>query len=526
MWENQTKATEGAVMSIRGKLIKFMIFTVFFAGALNAGKVSTKVSSKHVEEGEIVRVTLSAKSNDVKFPDIEDVGGFPIFNKGISTEHKMFSDGQTTTMANVKSFSFSFSPEINMTIPSYSVVVDGTTEETKPVKIIVSKVSQVQQKKKSVTKYTLKLSSNKSEVYLGDSCVVDVEFFEPFGSAIQRAEYIAPKFKNANIKVLASDTRRGRSNGTVHIYSYLVSPKHEGEISISAPMVRIGIESRRRVNNDPFAGMFGRNLAWRNIKGNRLKIKVRQQLEDTDLIGNFTIRTTLGDKHVKANEPVEYTVTIEGNGELDSLEDHKFDIPGVTVYGDDAIVTHKKVGKNLVNKYVKKYIFISDNSFMIPSYEVTYFDTQSKTVKSLKSKEQSIVINNQTVSSIKENNTKNPESKAPVKQVEKNISSVLEDQHYMETAKQKSPKWYWWGAYGGVAVLLLGTLYWLFVSRASRRFSKRRYSTEEALRILYPHVGKSAEIEEIVTELYAIKNGKSNVKINQKRLAEVIDTVL
>ena len=42
---------------------------------------------------------------------------------------------------------------------------------------------------------------------------------------------------------------------------------------------------------------------------------------------------------VKANKPVNLTVKIKGNGTLEDFEFSAFEIDGVTVYSDDAVIT-------------------------------------------------------------------------------------------------------------------------------------------------------------------------------------------
>jgi len=518
-------------MSTLGRYIRVLVLLIFSVGVLFAGKLSMNVSSKYVAEGDSVKVTLSAKSKDVKFPDVVDVGGFPVFNTGASSEYSLQSNGQRTTMGYSKSYTFSFYPEVNMTLPEYSVMIDGKEYKTKPVKIVVSKDVEGNKTSGSSSKYRLKLITNKNEVYLGDSCMVDVEFFEPLGANIARAEYNQPRFKNADVKVLDSGKTRRSANGVTHIYSYLVTPRKEGEISISAPSVSLATRGGGRAIRDPFGGMYGGALKWKSIKANSLKIKVLPQMQSSDLVGTFIIKTKLNKGNFKANEPIEYRVVIQGDGELDSLIDHKFEIDGVTSYGDDAVVTYKKDGDKLRGKYVKKYVFISDNSFVIPSFEVTYFDPKEKIVKVLKTSEQSIEVNGQKVtkSSIpksldnsKKNIVKIDHNKTEPKVA---VNSVLEDSKYYEDKKSRPTDWYMMAMYFGIGLLMLVGVYWLFRKVKNSTTSQTKYSTDDALKILYPHVGKSSEIEEMVATLYEVKNGKSSKKIDKKRLAELVNEV-
>ena len=50
----------------------------------------------------------------------------------------------------------------------------------------------------------------------------------------------------------------------------------------------------------------------------------------------------------------------------------------------------------------------------------------------------------------------------------------------------------------------------------------RKYSYDESLKVLYAHIGEDKEIEEMVRKLYAVKNGDKSVKIDNKKLKEMV----
>jgi hypothetical protein len=55
------------------------------------------------------------------------------------------------------------------------------------------------------------------------------------------------------------------------------------------------------------------------------------------------------------------------------------------------------------------------------------------------------------------------------------------------------------------------------------KFKRKSSKESEALKILYGHISKDPEIEEMVRKLYARKNGDKSVEINEKRLKELVE---
>jgi len=73
---------------------------------------------------------------------------------------------------------------------------------------------------------------------------------------------------------------------------------------------------------------------------------------------------------------------------------------------------------------------------------------------------------------------------------------------------------------GGLIVMYLflrGVPAW----KGDRR--KNILKNAEALKILYPHTAKSAEVEEMVRKLYAKSSGDKTIQIDQKALKRLLE---
>ncbi len=82
---------------------------------------------------------------------------------------------------------------------------------------------------------------------------------------------------------------------------------------------------------------------WKQMASNSLELEVLPQVQESDLVGDFTLDATIDAQEVKANKPVNLTIKIEGKGNLESFEFPKYEIDGVTVYSDEAKIETKVV---------------------------------------------------------------------------------------------------------------------------------------------------------------------------------------
>ena len=154
----------------------------------------------------------------------------------------------------------------------------------------------------------------------------------------------------------------------------------EGNFTASPARAKVGVPDGSR--RDIFGMSFG--TKWYQTASNSLDIEVLPQSQDADLIGNFTVDTTIDTQEVKTNKPVNVTLKIVGKGNLESFEFPKYEIDGVTVYSDDANIETSVVDGQLHSTYVKSFAFISDRDFTIPERTFTMLDPQSDTLKTLR----------------------------------------------------------------------------------------------------------------------------------------------
>jgi len=514
------------------QLRKLLWIVWLFGGLLTAAGVQLKVSSTRVGEGQSVRVKIEAEGDNVRFPAPKKIGPYPVENLQRSSKLEYSNINGRVTSSNKKILSFDFYPEKTVTIPSMKVVIDGKPYQTRAVQIEVVKGGAGA----ATGGFRIAMHADKTSVYLGQPLIVTVDAAEPLNGAIVQMQYSPPVFKGFAVKPLGGEKQIRQGNMTIHRLTYLLTPEKIGQQRIAPAKVRVGLRDLN-APADPF-GMFGVPMKWVALRSNPLKVIVKPLPVQVALIGHFSLKASVDHRKVKANQPVNYTLEIVGEGSLEDLADPRFDIPGVTVYSDDAQVKTSVRNGKLYSRYTKKYVFISDRDFTIPSLKMTEFDYATGKTRILKTPSFSITVSGGRAaapvappSGMKAQSAtptpapvgvKNPAASRSVKKGE----NLLEDPAYYARkayeAKAAKLPWYLAGAFvAGMGLMFV--LLRLFPKRKKGRSilgtkKGRHYSLEEALRILYPHTNDDPEVEKVVRYLYRVKNGEKKLEIDRNAL--------
>ena len=505
--------------------VKVFFLLMGITALLGAAGVRLQVSSTRVAPGQAVQVKIIAEGNKVEFPELKKIGSYPVENlrRGSKMETR-YVQGDFVTKTQ-KTLSFEIYPRKELTIPPLEVRIDGKPYRTKPVTIQVSKGQA-----RGAGGFEIQMHADKQRVYLGEPLVLTVEAVEPLGAGIAQMQYIPPSFEGFFAKSLGGENQIRRGRTTIHQLRYLLIPEREGDLTILPAQVRVGIRDLN-APADPF-GLFGAPIKWTTLRAEPVEVQVRPLPAAADLVGHFTLNASVSSRKVKANEPVNYTLEIIGEGSLEDLADPKFEIPGVTVYSDDAQVESTVKKGTLYSRYVKRYVFISDRDFTIPPVELRAFDYRKKKVETLTSPSFAIRVEGGAVSasasrpatSAPAPAAKGASSRAPRRELNA-TASLLEDPAYYARkayeAKAAKLPYYLAGAFAaGMAVMALLIRLWKLWRRRprGRTGARRRYAPEEALKILYPHIHDDPEVEEAVRQLYAYKDKRGKSPLNREKI--------
>jgi hypothetical protein len=479
-----------------------------------ADGVEAIVSNTEVVSGNPVQLQIKATGDDAQFPDIQMIDGHSVIgtNSGSSSSYSYINGKMKSQHTTTKTYTFI--PSQNVSIPSYEVQIDGKNYKTKPIEIkIVKSNAPVGQ---SNDMFTLQMRANKDKVMVGESLMVTVYFSLKNGVRLsQDIQYTAPSFPGFIVTEGGDQNAYIKGNYQVQEVRYILTAQQEGNFTATPAHAKVGVADRSR--RDIFGMTFG--TKWRQMVSNSLEIEVLPQTQESDLVGDFTLDTTIDAQEVKANKPVNLTVKIEGKGNLESFEFPKYEIDGVTVYSDEPKIETKVVDGELYSSYSKSFAFISEDDFKIPTRSFSMLTPKDNQLKELNVNAYDVTIKK---SSATPSSTLKPHTNGMVQTKIAPPSPVKEERVEKQVEVKNVVAWWMLVVAFGLGMLFMAVLRWL---PRLRTRSTSPYKESEALKILYAHMSEDAEIEEMVRKLYARKNGDKDVQVDKKVLKEMVNRV-
>jgi hypothetical protein len=482
-----------------GKILIGFILTISLA---SASVVEAKLSDSSVPKGSIVTLQLIAHGSDIEFPTIKHIGKSPIISQNQSMKIYTSNINGKVVTDNQKVLAIEFEATNDMTIPPFSIKVDGKEYQTKPLQLHTTKPLP-----QSKQPYYLKFETTSDKVMTDEPFGVSV-YFVVRDDVILATQpvYLPPKFDGFYV---SSPKQHNYQNGNYNItkIDYILTPKAEGNYTITPPQAKIAVATSQA---DPFFG-FSSDAKWYMLKAKPLHIQVLPKPSGVTLVGDFKAIAKIDKEQTKANKPVNLSIKIFGEGSLDDLELGDYDIDAVSVYSDDATIkTQIKDGK-IYSSYIKTYAFISDHDFDIPSRTIRAYNLQTK-------QEYNITIPSYHISVTNSQATITPTATPTKPVVHTNITPTTNSKSTNNIDIKVAA---WWSL---LLAFIAGMLASFGLSKLNIKFKKPKLTTslQDALTTLYPHISSDKKAEEMVKKLYAKLNGDKNITIDKKELQELL----
>lgn len=493
------------------KLFILTMISHLLSAVLYAASVEAKVSASEVVEGNIVQLQIRAEGDEIAFPDISQIDGAAVVGTSTQSSRSMTYLNGEMKREKITTKIIGFVPQKDMTIPSYAVKIDGKTYQTEPIsiKVVASKAPQLA----ANALYSFKLNSEKKEVMEGESFILSL--YVSISDRIQGAklsDFADPEMQDFYSKPLG-EPKQYRQNGNIVVEKeYLVTPKHEGNLTIGAAKAKLGEADLSRRD------FFGRYATqWYDIASNTLMIKVKPRPQQSDLVGAFALDAKIDATETEVNKPVNLTIRIEGKGNLEDFEFPPYEIEGVTIFSDDAKAESRVENGELHSSYTKSFALISDKDFTVPARSFTVWNPKTSRLETLEVGSYTIKVKGDSSALVATvpNGTASSDVESPGDQA----VSVPE----AEKAESSQPAAWWMLALSFAAGMAV--MYFLLKWLSGRENKQKVYGNDEVLQLLYPHINEDPEIEEMVRKLYARKNGDKGIAIDKKVLKRLLEKV-
>ena len=361
-----------------GKITKLFLILIFTSFAFAEVKVS--LSSSTIYEDNIVNFIITADGNNIVFPKINDIEGNSIIGTSSSESISMINTNITRTTSKT----YSFRASKSLTIPSFIVQADGEEYKTKELNLSVLKPTA----SKKGSEFMVELSLDKNESYVGEALTLSISFKAKQNARADQVQLGEPKLEDFWVKKKEEVTHSTEGEYVVQTLHYKLFPQKSGEYTIPAIETLVGkIERRKRQAggffDDPFFNSMTQQLHWQKVYSNSLKLKVNPLPNGLELYGNYQIQAEVDKQKVQANKPVNLTISVKGEGNIDDVKKFEFDIANVIIYADEPKISSKEVHGIYQGVFREKVALIADQNFTIPALELNYFDKATKTVKTI-----------------------------------------------------------------------------------------------------------------------------------------------
>jgi hypothetical protein len=338
-----------------------MRFFLLLLPILIFAQVSVKVNKTHLTRGEELVITITVEGKDIKFPDISKIGKYNVIGSSVVSNIEVINGKMKESLSK----SFIIIPDNNLTIPSFTVIVDGKVYKTKPIKITVSAPKQ------TIGDNRLDINISKTNLYIGESAVLDVKLkFKPPVESIQIQK---PDIEGFIVKDFYSNSTQNEVE-----YKFLITPLKTGSFKIGPLVAKIGYLVKENPFNDSFFNLSVASLKYKTIYSNQLQVNVKP-IPNGAVYGEFNISMD-AKKVVNANEPNKAVLKIEGCGDFYNLPEFKLNIPNATIYSSKPQINLNVKNNKLCGSYIKTFTIIAENDYTIPPITLKEFNSTLKTI--------------------------------------------------------------------------------------------------------------------------------------------------
>ncbi len=400
--------------------------------------------------------TVNATGKDLRVPDF---GSFEVLAgpfESRSSSYQIVNGKANSSVSISYTYTLLSSKTGTFSIPPASITVGGDKYTTNSLTIKVlpaddpSSGKQNQQSQssggssKSVSDddVFIRTSLSKAEVYEQEAVLLTYKLYTLVDVVSVNNKkmpdfqgFLKQDIEQSQNKQFSYENYNGRNYGTVVLYQVLLYPQRSGEILIDRANFEaiIRVQNRAAVRSifDDFFDSYS-NVS-RNIFAPSAKIKVKplpvagKPSAFSGTVGNFSLSSTISSQKVNANDAITIKVVISGSGNMKLIKNPEFKFPdGFDVYDPKVVNNFKTTATGISGTKTIEYMVIPrhQGKYTISQSEFSYFDTNEKNYKTLKTPEYNIEVlkgsgtDNQVVAG-------NYTGKEDVKQLGKDIRYII-----------------------------------------------------------------------------------------------------
>lgn len=357
--------------------------------------------------------SINVNGKDLRVPEFTnfDVLAGPFESHSQSVQ---FINGKSSSSVSV-SYTYTIQAQKTgtFTIPSASITVDGKKVTSNGVSIKVlpadanvpaskGQGNQGGQASISGDNLFIRTEVSKTNVYEQEAILVTYKLYTLVDivqcnpkNTVDFNGFMKQELDQPANKQMALENYNGRNYGTFVLYKVLLYPQHSGVIQIDKwnfeAVVRVQNKAAQRSIFDDFFDSYTNVSKY--VTAPAVKINVNalptanKPSSFNGTVGHFSLNSNITASQVKANDAVTLKMTVAGSGNMKIIKNPVIKFPdGFELYDPKVTNNFKTEASGVSGTKTIEYLFIPRHSgnFEIPSAEISYFDTQEKTYKTLR----------------------------------------------------------------------------------------------------------------------------------------------
>ena len=396
--------------------MRIFLTTLSFIGLIFAQDISSFVSTKNISIAESIIFTIKISDIDenpsVDISKIED--SFSIISgPNIGSEYR-FINGDRASSRSI-SWTLIAKKHGQLQIPSLKFKIGKKTLITEPHTIQVSKQTADQATKDLF----LELKVSKDQAFVGEQIKLTYTFYTRVASKVLSTEF--PEYNDFWVEKLFDPVGiqftpeswtdieiDGYNYKSLKIYEVAIFPLQEGVYNLESMIMKIETKDKdssfnRLFWDDPFFDTFSQRSRAKLLVSDAVSIEVfplqNIPLNFTGAVGDFSLNTSLSNSNIDEGSPIEFKVSLSGEGNLSNIGRPKIEFPDEF----DIFEGETKVEKNITDDYsgtiTWEYNLIprKDGSYVIDSIEIPFFNSTTKSWSKTLSKDISLKVNKSTI---------------------------------------------------------------------------------------------------------------------------------
>jgi len=397
-------------------MVRIFLITLSFISLINAKDISSFVSAKNISITESVIFTIKISDVDenpaVDISKIED--SFSIISgPNIGSEYRFINGDRTSS----RSISWTLIPKKHgqLEIPSFKVKIGN--------KILMTKSHIVQVSKQTADQATkdlfLEVKVSKNEAYVGEQIKLTYTFYTRVASKVLSTEFpeysdfwVEKLFDPVGIQFTPDNWNDVEIDGynykSLKIYEVAIFPLQEGIFELQSMIMKIETKNKdssfnRLFWDDPFFDTFSQRSRAKLLVSDTVSIEVfpLQNIPKnfTGAVGNFSLNTSLSNSNIDEGTPLEFRVSLVGEGNLSNIGRPKIEFPDEFDVFEGETNVEKNISDDYSGSITWNYNLIprKDGSYNIDSIEIPFFNSTSKSWSKAFSNDISLKVNKSAV---------------------------------------------------------------------------------------------------------------------------------